>query len=216
MKTKTLLQTVGAAVLAVGFGLAGSAGNAAMFDLTKEQIEDAVNVGKKQFDQHPTAFMWPYYTDTGYGYPAVLLRTEYFAVSDYVRRSEFQRKYGSQRVHKLTDERIEDARKEVAGVLQFLVTIYGPSEDFMKDWKFHLMATGKQIAPKAVDKPQVATRAGFAGKIAYMANVIVDFPRDGLKGDEQVTLVVDPPNGLGPSGARNESYKVPFNLAKLK
>ena len=31
-----------------------------------------------------------------------------------------------------------------------------------------------------------------------------------------VTLVVDPPDGLGPAGSRNANFNVPFDLASVK
>ncbi|MGI9385340.1 MAG: hypothetical protein ACR2PO_19490 [Methyloligellaceae bacterium] len=209
----TLTLCLGATAL---FGFATMEARAAMFELKKDQVDAAVAHGKKHFEQHPTAFRWAYLKDTGYGYPSVLMRTEYLAVADYVRRAEFQRKYGSQRAHKLTDKRIQDARSEVAGHLQFVVTIYGPSADFMKAHKFHLMAGDKKIEPANVDKPVMAENSGFKGKLAYKAVCFVDFAAKALKGNEKVTLVVDPPAGMGPSGQRNADFKVPFDLAAVK
>ena len=190
--------------------------NAANFSLSKDQMAAAVEHGKKNFDKHPTAFMWSYLHNAGYGYPSVLMRTEYFAIADYVRRSEFQRKYGSQRVHKLTPERIESARSEVGGNLQFVVTVYGPTEDFMKGYNFMLKVGDKQMKPANVDKPVVGENSGFKGKLAYKAQVFVDFAPNGLSGKEKVTLVLDPPAGQGPSGSRNSDFEVPFDLASVQ
>ncbi|MGI9302532.1 MAG: hypothetical protein ACR2RB_07490 [Gammaproteobacteria bacterium] len=197
------------------FALGAVSATAATFSLDKGQLGEAVEHGKAHFEQHPTAFRWNYMTDLGYGYPTVLMRTEYLAVSDYVRRAEFQRKYGSQRAHKLTDERIENARVEVDGQLQFLVTLYGPEANFVDNFEFHLMANGKEMKPAYVDKPVMGENSGFKGKLAYTATVIIDFPTKDLKGDEKVTLVIDPPDGLGPSGSRNSNFEAPFDLSAV-
>lgn len=201
----TLVFTVGAAPV-----------EAASFKLSGDERADAVEHGKAHHDQDSTAFRFAYINNLGYGYPKVLLRTEYLAVADYVRRSEYQRSYGSQKVHKLTDERIESARREVDGRLQFQVKVYGPSEDFMKEYDFHLMAGDKHIMPTDIDKPVVADHSGFKGKLAYAATIIVDFPTADLKGDETVRLVLDPPNGMGPSGNRDANFEAPFDLSKVK
>lgn len=216
MKKKTGMTHLYTGLLAAGVIFVATTAQAAMFNLSKDQVSDAVKHGKSSFEQHPTVFMWPYFKVTGYGYPTALLRTEYFAVADYVRRAEFQRKYGSQKAHKLTDKRIEDARNEVAGVLQFVVTVYGPDKGFMNDYNFHLVSSGKKISPKAVDKPAEATTSGFSGKLGYTANVIVDFPGDAVTGKEKIALIVQPPKGSGPSGARNGSFKVPYDLGAVK
>ena len=189
---------------------------AATFKLNDEQVAEAVEHGKMHFDQDVAAFRWPYINNQGFGYPYVLMRTEYLAVSDYVRRSEYQRKYGSQRVHKLNEARIKSAQSEVDGNLQFLVTVYGPSEDFMGEYDFTLMAGDKKVMPASVDKPVMAENSGFKGKLTYAATIIIDFPTDELSGDEAIALIVDPPDGLGPSGSRNANFNVPFDLAGVK
>ena len=188
----------------------------ATFKLNDEQVAEAVEHGKTHFDQDVAAFRWPYINNQGYGYPHVLMRTEYLAVSDYVRRSEYQRKFGSQRVHKLNEARIKSAQSEVDGHLQFLVTVYGPSEDFMGGYDFTLMVGDKKLMPAYVDKPVMAENSGFKGKLTYSATIIIDFPTGELNGDEKVTLVVDPPDGLGPAGSRNANFNVPFDLASVK
>ena len=188
----------------------------ATFKLDDDQVAEAVEHGKMHFDQDTTAFRFPYINNQGYGYPFVLMRTEFLAVSDYVRRSEYQRKYGSQRAHKLNEARIRSAQSEVDGNLQFLVTVYGPSEDFMGGYDFTLMAGDTKVMPAYVDKPVMAESSGFKGKLMYAATIIIDFPTDGLNGDEMVTLVVDPPDGLGPAGSRNANFNVPFDLASVK
>lgn len=207
-----------AGLLSLGLGLTGMTAivDAANFKLSNDQLAAAVEHGKQNYDKHPTAFMWSYLHDAGYGYPTVLMRTEYLAVADYVRRSEFQRKYGSQRVHKLTPERIESARSEVGGNLQFQITIYGPTEDFMKGYNFHLKVGDKTMKPANVDKPVVGENSGFKGKLAYKAQVFVDFDTKDLSGKEKVTLVLDPPKGMGPSGSRDSDFEVPFDLASVQ
>ena len=190
--------------------------HSATFKLNDDQVAEAVEHGKMHFDQDVAAFRWPYINNQGYGYPYVLMRTEYLAISDYVRRSEYQREFGSQRVHKLNEARIRSAQSEVDGHLQFLVTVYGPSEDFMGEYDFSLMAGDKKLMPAYVDKPVMAENSGFKGKLTYSATIIIDFPTGDLNGDEKVTLVVDPPDGLGPAGSRNANFNVPFDLASVK
>lgn len=190
--------------------------HSATFKLNDDQVAEAVEHGKMHFDQDVAAFRWPYINNQGYGYPYVLMRTEYLAISDYVRRSEYQREFGSQRVHKLNEARIRSAQSEVDGHLQFLVTVYGPSEAFMGEYDFSLMAGDKKLMPAYVDKPVMAENSGFKGKLTYSATIIIDFPTGDLNGDEKVTLVVDPPDGLGPAGSRNANFNVPFDLASVK
>ena len=122
--------------------------SAASLTLNDVQLREAVELGQSKFDQDQMAFRWDYIKNLGYGYPQVLLRTEYLAVADYVRRSEYQRKFGSQRIQELTDERIERARREVDGRLQFFVTVYGPTEDFMSDYKFGLVVNDERLIPE--------------------------------------------------------------------
>lgn len=207
-----LTKIIAAAASAV---LAGNA-MAASLKLDDKQLAEAVEEGKAKYEMHPLAFKNEYYRDLGFGYPAVLLRTEYFAVADYVRRSEFQRKYGSQRVHELNDARIKSAQSEVNGQLQFQVTLYGKTENFANNFKYRLMVGDKAIEPASVDSPQRAESSGFGGKVDFKADVIVDFPGMNLKGNEKITLVIDPPDGMGPSGARNDNYEAKFDLSKLK
>lgn len=207
---------VGACAAAGLVTFAAGSVQSATFTLRDEQVAEAVEHGKMHFDQDVTAFRWPYINNQGYGCPYVLMRTEYLAVSDYVRRSEYQREYGSQRVHKLNKARIKSAQSEVDGHLQFLVTVYGPSEDSMGEYDFTLMAGDKKVMPAYVDRPVMAENSGFKGKPMYAAPIITDFPTDDLNGDEQVTLVVDPPDGLDPAGSCNANFNVLFGLASVK
>ena len=216
MKRSMAKAAVGAFAAAGLVTLAAGSAQAATFKLNDEQVAEAVEHGKMHFDQDAAAFRWPYINNQGYGYPYVLMRTEYLAVSDYVRRSEYQRKYGSQRAHKLNEARVKSAQSEVDGHLQFLVTVYGPSEDFMGEYDFALMAGDKKLMPAYVDKPVMAENSGFKGKLTYSSTIIIDFPTAELNGDEKVTLIVDPPDGLGPAGSRNANFKVPFDLASVK
>lgn len=214
---RSLARLAAGACAATGL-LAFTAGSvhSATFSLNDEQVAEAVEHGKMHFDQDATAFRWPYINNQGYGYPYVLMRTEYLAISDYVRRSEYQRKYGSQRAHKLNEARVKSAQSEVDGRLQFLVTVYGPSEDFMEEYDFSLTVGDKTVMPAYVDKPVMAENSGFKGKLTYSATIIIDFPTGGLNGDETIALIVDPPDGLGPAGSRNANFKVPFDLASVK
>ena len=108
-KNKWKLAAIG--LVTAGFAMAGSGAGAMLMNLSKGQVSEAVAHGKKYFDQHPAAFKSNYYYNAGYGYPNALLITEFLAVSDFIRRAEFQRKYGSQRAHKETPDRIEDHRR---------------------------------------------------------------------------------------------------------
>lgn len=216
MKRLLARLTLGTCAAVVMFAAGTASVNSASLKLNGEQIAEAVEHGKSYFDQDQTAFRFSYMNNLGFGYPQVLMRTEYLAVADYVRRSEYQRKYGSQRVHKLTDERIDSARREVDGQLQFLVTVYGPSEDFMNDYKFHLMAGEKKLMPAAVDMPVAAGHSGFQGKLSYAATIMIDFPTTDLTGNETVKLIVQPPKGLGPSGSRDANFEAPFDLSAVK
>lgn len=214
---RSLERLASGACAAVGlFAFAAGPVHSATFKLSDDQVAEAVEHGKMHFEQDETAFRWPYINNQGYGYPYVLMRTEYLAVSDYVRRSEYQRKYGSQRAHKLDEARIRSAQSEVDGHLQFLVTVYGPSQDFMEGYDFQLMAGDRQLMPAYVDKPVMAENSGFKGKLTWEATIIIDFPTGDLKGDEKIMLIVDPPDGLGPAGSRNANFKVPFDLAGVK
>ena len=216
MKLKSGKTLLGTCMLGAAFALGTLSAQSASFSLNDKQLAEAVELGKTKHDQDETAFRFAYINNLGYGYPSVLLRTEYLAVADYVRRSEYQRHYGSQKIHELTDERIESARREVDGKLQFMVTVYGPDENFTKDYDFHLMAGDKKVMPAAVDKPAMADSSGFKGKLAYAATIILDFPTADLKGDEKIKLILDPPDGLGPSGSRNANFEVPFDLSAVK
>ena len=213
-KNKWKLAAIG--LVTAGFAMAGSEAGAMLMNLSKGQVSEAVAHGKKYFDQHPIAFRSNYYYNAGYGYPNALLLTEFLAVSDFIRRAEFQRKYGSQRAHKETPDRIEDRRKQVVGKLQFLVTVYGEKQDFAKTYGFALKAKGKTVQASSVDAPVMAELSGFKGKLLYKAKVIVEFPAAGLDPKGKVALVVAPPAGLGPSGGRNANFELPFDLASMK
>lgn len=216
MQVRITWKLAAIGLVTAGFAMAGSGAGAMLMNLSKSQVSEAVAHGKKFFDQHPTAFRVNYYYNAGYGYPNALLLTEFLAVSDFIRRAEFQRKYGSQRAHKETPDRIEDRRKQVAGKLQFLVTIYGKKQDFAKDYGFALKANGKTVQASSVDAPVMADLSGFKGRLAYAAKVIVEFPAAGLDPKGKVALVIDPPDGFGPSGGRNANYELPFDLASMK
>ena len=217
MESQLTRVALGLSAMAMAFSVGTATPTwAASFNLSGDQLVEAIKLGESKYDQDKTAFRWNYIKNLGYGYPQILLRTEYLAVADYVRRSEFQRKFGSQKIHELTDERVESARREVDGHLQFLVTVYGPSEDFMDDYDFHLELKDELILPSSIDKPVVAGHSGFRGKLSYAATIIIDFPTDGLTGNEKVTLILDPPDGLGPSGSRDSSFKALFDLSTVK
>ncbi|MCK0103244.1 hypothetical protein [Pseudohalocynthiibacter sp. F2068] len=206
-----------AAVFSLAFALTSQSALAeTMINPSQDTLGEAVQLGTDNFDQHPVAFQWDYLTNLGLGYPEVLLRTRYLAVADYVRRSEFQRKFGTQRVHEITDERIKAAHDEVVGGLQFIVTASGPTEDFMLAYEFSMSVGDAVLEPILVDAPQKASPSGFMGDIAYTAGAIVDFDASGLSGTESVTLLVKAPDGRGPSGARNSAYEIPYDLSILK
>ncbi len=206
------LAAIGAFVMIAS----GSITHAAMLKPNETTLKEAVALGEKNFDQHPIAFKWAYYKTLGLGYPDITLRTKYLAVADYVRRSEFQRKFGTQRVHKVTDKRIQSASEDVIGGLQFIVGHSGPKEDFLKGYKFSLKVGDKTLKPVDVAAPTIANPSGFMGAIAYSGEAIVDFDASGLKGDEKVVLVVKPQDGRGPAGSKNSPFEVPFDLAGVK
>ncbi len=215
--TITKLKTLGIlTVSAVGVIVGGLAANAAIIKPDGPALKEAAALGEKNFDQHPVAFKWDYYTTLGLGYPDVTLRTKYFAVADYVRRSEFQRKFGTQRVHKVTDARIQSASDEVIGGLQFIVGHAGPTKDFLQAYTFSLKVGDMIMKPLDVAVPAIANPSGFMGEIAYAGEAIIDFDASHLKGNEKVTLVVKAPDGRGPSGSKNSPFEIPFDLSTVK
>lgn len=209
-------HAIGALMAGATILAAGVSAQAAMVDPNDAALKEAVKWGETKFDQHPTAFKWDYFVTLGLGYPDVTLRTRYFAVADYVRRSEFQRKFGTQRVHQLNDARIKAATEEVVGGLQFIIGHVGPTDDFLKAYEFSLKVGDKTLKPIDVAAPSIANPSGFMGAIAFAGEAIVDFDAAGLKGDEKLVLVIKAPDGRGPSGSKNAPFEIPFDLSKVK
>lgn len=207
---------IGALAGGVAVVMLGAQSHALLTELDEQQVEEAVQLGMENFDQHPTAFKWDWYHDEGYGFPKALLKTEYLVVADFVRRSEFQRVFGSQAAHELTPEAIEEQRKSVEGVLQFEVTGYGETAETAEKYSFHLVANDKKIKPSDVVRPVEAASSGFTGRVKYEAQMIVEFLLEEINPDGEVVLVIEPPEGMGPPLARNDPYHFSFDLASLK
>lgn len=202
-----MTKTLALFAVALMLLLPGSAG-AVLVKLTPDQVKEAVEWGKAKFDQDAVAFSWKYLVDEGLGKPKALVRTEYFAIADFVRRSEYQRAFGVWKVHKLTPEAIEEQRQEAEGKLVFQLTDYGESSDFSRNYRATLKAGEKIIPPLAEDYTVEASPSGFPGKMQFKGGGTIVFPIEAINPSGTVTLVVERP------GKRPLNF--PFNLGTIK
>lgn len=155
------------------------------YNLSNEQIRQAIEYGEKNKETDPISFLdeWISVSDNVYEWAA--LHTKFSTLA-------YEAKKASQVSKKLTEEHISQLLSEKEDILSFIVILYGNSYDFAQDYHAVLLYKNKPIQPvlEQNDSHGTASSLEFKRFIAYRATCRYEFPNYYIEPDAEVTLVI--------------------------
>ena len=158
------------------------------YNLTDEQIKEAVEYGENNKDTDYFTFLdeWMTVADDGYAWAA--LNTKFSILA-------YEAKQAALESRKLTQAEISRFPLEVDDILSFHVVLYGNSSDFAKDYHAVLLYKNKSIQPFTEQNDAHAKPANLGVRIStsYRAICKYDFPNYYVEPDAEVILVIISP-----------------------
>ena len=158
------------------------------YNLTDEQIKEAVEYGENNKDTDYFTFLDEWMTVAGDGYEWAALNTKFSILA-------YEAKQAALESRKLTQAEISRFPLEVDDILSFHVVLYGNSSDFAKDYHAVLLYKNKSIQPFTEQNDAHAKPANLGVRIStsYRAICKYDFPNYYVEPDAEVILVIISP-----------------------
>ena len=158
------------------------------YNLTDEQIKEAVEYGENNKDTDYFTFLDEWMTVAGDGYEWAALNTKFSILA-------YEAKQAALKSRKLTQAEIMRFPLEVGDILSFHVILYGNSSDFAKDYHAVLLYKNKQIQPFDEQNDAHAKPANLGVRIpaSYRAICKYDFPNYYIEPDAEIILVIISP-----------------------
>jgi len=158
------------------------------YNLTDEQIKEAVEYGENNKDTDYFTFLDEWMTVAGDGYAWAALNTKFSILA-------YEAKQAALESRKLTQAEISRFPLEVDDILSFHVVLYGNSSDFAKDYHAVLLYKNKSIQPFTEQNDAHAKPANLGVRIStsYRAICKYDFPNYYVEPDAEVILVIISP-----------------------
>lgn len=174
---------------------------AAFSKLTPEQIQEAIDYGKKNKTMDMAAFSRPWIVSLGKGIGSATLFTPFHNLAYKARKMAVERR-------EVTGEDIQLA---LAGgdLLSFSTTVYGEEYDFAMHHTAHLNQKDAIIQPDFEFVPEIAEASEFwPNSPAHEARLVFKFPAKDIDFNSLATLVIIVPGG--------EEISFPFDLSKIQ
>ena len=173
------------------------------YNLTDEQIKEAVEYGENNKDTDYFTFLDEWMTVAGDGYEWAALNTKFSILA-------YEAKQAALESRKLTQAEISHFPLEVEDILSFHVVLYGNSSDFAKDYHAVLLYKNKPIQPftEQNDAHAKPTNPGVRIPTSYRAICKYDFPNYYIEPDAEIILVV-----ISPS---NKERRFAFKLGEMR
>lgn len=176
---------------------------AVYYNLTDEQIRQAIEYGEKNKDTDYISFLGEWVNVSNDGYEWAALNTKFSIVA-------YEAKQAALASRKLTEAQIYQSISEVEDILSFRVVLYGNSSDFAMDYHALLLYKNKPIQQvnEQNDTHSKPTNLGIRLSATYRATCRYDFPNYYIDPDDEVTLVI-----LSPL---NKERRFVFNLKEMR
>lgn len=184
-----------------------SPAQAVWFDLTPEQIEQALAWGKDQLQDRLKKglpideYEKEWEVDLGPGKGSAYLNT-LFGVISYE-----SRKYAGIKME-LPKEEIDSLLLRFKNKLSFTLKLYGKEQYFAKKYKVILEVSEKKISPAYKDIFKGRESKLADPEAAYESAYTVEFPAQEVDPQSRVTLVV--------TGPESKEIRFPFDLSKTR
>ncbi len=173
------------------------------YDLTDEQIKQAVEYGESNKDRDYFLFLdeWMVVADDAYEWAA--LNTKFSILAYEAKQAMLTSK-------KLTQTETIQFMFEVEDILSFHVVLYGNSADFAKNYQSVLLYKNKPIQPVNEQNDTNAKSANLGVRLPalYRATCRYDFPNYYVEPDAEVVLVIISP--------LNKERRFVFNLKEMR
>ncbi|HQU31748.1 MAG: hypothetical protein HRU72_03090 [Planctomycetia bacterium] len=173
------------------------------YNLSDEQVEQAIEYGEKNNDLDYMTFLSEWVVISQEGYEWAALNTKFNLLA-------YEAKQASLSARKLTEAQIYHSFLKTEDILSFHVVLYGNSPDFSKDYHAVLLYKNKPIQPVTEQNDTHARLANFGIRLAagYRATCRYDFPDYYVEPDEEVTLII-----LSPL---NKERRFVFHLKEMR
>ena len=176
---------------------------AVYFNLSDEQIKQAIGYGENNKDADYISFLDEWVIISTDGYEWVVLNTKFSVLA-------YEAKQAALASGKLTEAQIYQFISEVDDILSFHVVLYGNSSDFARDYHAVLLYQNKPIQPvnEQSDTQAKPTNIGIKTTTIYRATCRYDFPNYYIEPDAEVTLIIISP--------LNKERRFVFNLKEMR
>lgn len=175
--------------------------HAIFLELTTEQIEEAVEYGKKNKTIEIAAFSRPWTICKDKGQGTATLFTPFHNIAYKARKSAIEQR-------EFTHDDVMHA-VEIGDTLTFSVTVYGDEYDFCAQYTAKLYYKDDVIQPEFEFAPPLAEASEFwPDSPSHSARLVFKFPTKGVDLSALITLVIVAPGG--------EENLYDFELAKMK
>ena len=176
---------------------------AVYFNLSDEQIKQAIVYGENNKDSDYISFLDEWVIISTDGYEWVVLNTKFSVLA-------YEAKQAALASGKLTEAQIYQFISEVDDILSFHVVLYGNSSDFARDYHAVLFYKNKPIQPviEQSDTQAKLTNIGTKTTTTYRATCRYDFPNYYIEPDAEVTLIIISP--------LNKERRFVFNLKEMR
>ncbi|MDQ1272295.1 MAG: hypothetical protein QG591_925 [Planctomycetota bacterium] len=175
--------------------------HAIFLELTTEQIEEAVEYGKKNKNIEIAAFSRPWTICKDKGQGTATLFTPFHNIAYKARKSAIEHR-------EFTHDDVMHA-VEIGDTLTFSVTVYGDEYDFCAQYTAKLYYKDDVIQPEFEFAPPLAEASEFwPDSPSHSARLVFKFPTKGVDLSALITLVIVAPGG--------EENLYDFELAKMK
>lgn len=176
---------------------------AVYYDLSDEQIKQALEFGEKNKDMDNTAFLNEWMSLSNERYEWAALNTKFSILA-------YEAKQAALASKNLTKPQILQFMSEVEETLSFHVVLYGSSPDFACSYQAVLLYKNKPIRPilEHNDEHAKAANLGMRIPLIYRAMCRYDFPNYYIEPVAEVTLVIISP--------LNKERQFTFDLSKMR
>ncbi len=176
---------------------------AVYYDLSDEQIKQALELGEKNKNMDNTAFLSEWMSLSNDRYEWAALNTKFSILA-------YEAKQAALASKNLTKPQILQFISEVEDTLSFHVILYGSSPDFARSYQAVLLYKNKPIRPILEQNDEHAKVANMGTRIpvSYRAMCRYDFPNYYIEPVAEVTLVIISP--------LNKERRFTFDLSKMR
>lgn len=175
--------------------------SAMLHKLSAEERASAINYGKRGVRTELMEFIKEWSVDQGKDGFA-FITTEFLALAYAARQAALKSS-------ELNNFDIEDSLAKSSGKLVFRVTLFGPTEEFAKNYSAVLKADGRTVPSTFWNNPKGEPYGDGKTQPAFVTDSDFYFPSEGINPKGSVTLTIL-------DASAKEVGRFPFNLGSLR